>query len=179
MSFEYAVMASPTFVGTSTLRRASDTICIHKARPPLRLVLVVTVTTERRRVDRRVQVRRYGPVGRIPETGAGHVQPGTGWTGPFALVPQLPHLVPPLPHQRLVLGYPHLLAVHDARPFRSGSIPIVRVLFHVQLGQPGLFLVVRLLVRVRHCLPPATCSERHKSRNYYQVYTIIGEKIIV
>lgn len=37
--------------------------------------------------------------------------------------PQLPHLLPARAHQVLVLGYPHLLAVHYACPFWSWSVP--------------------------------------------------------
>lgn len=122
-------------------------------------VLVVTVAAKRRRIGRRVhQIWRYGPVGRIPETGAGHVGPGAGRTSAFTPIPQLPHFVPPLAHQRLVLGYPHFLAIHNACPLWSGTIPVVRVLLHVQLGQPRLFLIVRLFVRVRHRLPPGSCA---------------------
>ena len=71
--------------------------------------------------------------------------------------PELPHLLPALAHQGLVLGDAHLLAVDDAGALRARPIPVVRVLLHVQLRQPRLLLVVRLLLRVRHRLPSSTC----------------------
>lgn len=127
----------------------------------LSLVLVVTVSAERRGIGRRVHhVRRYWPVGRISETGSGHFWSGPRWASALASVPQLPHFIPPLSHERLVLGYPHLFPVHYTSSLRPGPIPVVWVFFHVQLGQPGLFLVVRLFVRVRHSLPPSPCETR-------------------
>ena len=85
------------------------------------------------------------------------------------LTPQLPHLLPPGLHQRLVLGDPELLAVHYAGPLGPRPVPathqsagasavwavspVVGVLLHVQLGQLGLLLVEKLLLCVGHCLP--------------------------
>ena len=61
-----------------------------------------------------------------------------------------------LPQESLVLGDPHLLPVHDARPLGSGPVSVVGMLLHVELGESALLLVIGLLLRVAHRLPPSS-----------------------
>ena len=52
------------------------------------------------------------------------------WTSSFP-TPQLPHLLPPLPHQRFILGDPHFLPIDNAGPFRTRPVPVVWMLLHM------------------------------------------------
>lgn len=58
----------------------------------------------------------------------------------------LPHLLPPVAHDRLVLADAQLLAVHQARALRPRLVFVVWVLLQVLLAQAGLLLVVGLLL---------------------------------
>ena len=53
-------------------------------------------------------------VPRVQEAARGEL--GGVWAGAPVLAPQLPHLLPPVLHQRLVFRHAQLLAVHDAGP---------------------------------------------------------------
>lgn len=58
----------------------------------------------------------------------GVVQEGRGELAGLGLAvpaPQLPHLLPPVLHQRLVLRHPQLLPVHDAGPLGARPVPAV------------------------------------------------------
>ncbi len=52
------------------------------------------------------------------------------WRRPLAslLAPQLPHLLPPLLHQLLVLRDPQLLPVHDASALRARAVAVVCII---------------------------------------------------
>lgn len=65
------------------------------------------------------------------ETGSGS---WCAWGTGLSTTPQLPHLVASLPHQHLVLGDTHLLAINDASALGSRSVPVVWVFLHVQLA---------------------------------------------
>lgn len=56
-------------------------------------------------------------------------------------------------HHGLVLPHPKPPALHDAGPFRSRLVFVVRVALQVLPTQPRLLLVVRLLLLVGHGLP--------------------------
>lgn len=53
-------------------------------------------------------------------------------------------------HHGLVLAYSQPPSLHNAGPLRSGFVLIVRVSLQVLPAQPGLFLIVRLLLLVGH-----------------------------
>ena len=79
---------------------------------------------------------------------------GDGRCGGGALLaPELPHLVPSLAHEALVLRDAQLLAVDDAGALGPRAVAVVGVLLHVHLGEARLLLVEHLLLRVGHGLP--------------------------
>lgn len=72
----------------------------------------------------------------------------------------LPHLLPPVAHDGLVLADAQLLAVHQAGALGPGLVLVVGVLLQVLLAEAGLLLVVWLLLEVRHSFPAGPCEER-------------------
>lgn len=74
------------------------------------------------------------------------------WCAPVCVGRSL--LLPPALHHGLVLAHSQPPSLHDAGPFGSGFVFVVRVALQVLPAQPGLFLIVRLLLLVGHALPP-------------------------
>lgn len=58
----------------------------------------------------------------------------------------LPHLLPPVPHDRLVLADAQLLAVHEAGALGPRLVFVVGVLLQVLLAETGLLLVIWLFL---------------------------------
>lgn len=84
--------------------------------------------------------------GLVVAVGKGRRSSVAGRAGSVTAAPHLAHLIAPLPHQHLVLGDAHLLAVDDASALGTRSVTVVRMLLHMQLRQPRLLFIIRLLV---------------------------------
>ena len=56
--------------------------------------------------------------------------------------------------QLLEFCYLHFLSIEEAVSLWSGSVPVVRMLDHVKLGNLGLLLIILLLLLAFHTLPP-------------------------
>lgn len=65
---------------------------------------------------------------------------------PIPNIEVLPHLLPPVPHDRLVFADAQLLAVHEAGALGPGLIFVVGVLLQVLLAETGLLLVIWLFL---------------------------------
>lgn len=58
----------------------------------------------------------------------------------------LPHLLPPVPHDGLVLADAQLLAIYQAGALRPGLVFVVGVLLQVLFAETGLLLVIWLFL---------------------------------
>lgn len=72
----------------------------------------------------------------------------------------LPHFLPPVPHDGLVLPDAQLLAVYQARALRPGLVLVIRVLLQVLLAEAGLLFIVWLFLEVGHRFPARSCGDK-------------------
>lgn len=76
-------------------------------------------------------------------------------------VPVGPSLfLPAALHHGLVLAHPQPPSLHYAGPFGSGFVFVIGVALQMLPAQPRLLFVVRLLLLVRHGLPPWAYRQR-------------------